>query len=120
MLMLALQSGSLAFLLATTGVIASPVRTRSPYVVKDVHNVPNRWWNSGPAPAHRIINLHIGLKQGQFDELERNLYEGTLYAPQLRATDHKGHHQNPLLIIIPSQSPYPLTPDMASISLPMR
>jgi len=71
------RAASLALLVATTTVLGSPVRTRSPYVVKDVHDVPNRWYKVGPAPAHKVINLHIGLKQGQFDELERHLYEGT-------------------------------------------
>ena len=72
-----LRSVSLAFLIATTTVLTSPVRTRSPYVVKDTHNVPNKWYRVGPAPANKIINLHIGLRQSQFDELERHLYEGT-------------------------------------------
>jgi len=79
MLMHVVRSASLAFLVATNTVVSSPVRTRSPYIVKDVHNVPNRWWKVGPAPAHKVINLHIGLKQGQFDELERHLYEGTVW-----------------------------------------
>ncbi|KAA6413001.1 MAG: tripeptidyl peptidase [Lasallia pustulata] len=33
------------------------------------------WTRVGPAPADHRINLQIGLKQSQFDELERHLYE---------------------------------------------
>lgn len=57
-------------------VLSSPLRTRSPYVVKEVHYPPNKWTRIGPAPADHIVNLQIGLKQSQFDELERHLHEG--------------------------------------------
>jgi tripeptidyl-peptidase-1 len=30
----------------------------------------------GRAPADRMMNLQIGVKQSQFDDLERHLYEG--------------------------------------------
>lgn len=56
--------------------LTSPVRTGTTYEVKDSHNVPNKWTNIGPAPPSTVINLHIGLRQSQFDELERHLYEG--------------------------------------------
>ena len=78
------RSASLAFLIAATTVLSSPVRTRSPYVVKDTHNVPNKWHKVGPAPPNHIINLHIGLRQSQFDELERQLYEGRQIAGQYK------------------------------------
>ena len=77
MLMHVFRSGSLALFLLAASVLSSPVRIRSPYLVKDKHHVPNRWSNIGPAPADKLINLHIGLRQSQFDELERHLYEGT-------------------------------------------
>lgn len=54
---------------------ASPVR-RSDYAVKETHPVPQKWSKVGPAPADHVIKLQIGLKQSQFDELERHLYEG--------------------------------------------
>lgn len=76
MLTTALLSASLALLLATSPVLTSPVRTRTAYEVKDSHKVPHQWTNIGPAPHNTVINLHIGLRQSQFDELERNLYEG--------------------------------------------
>ena len=55
---------------------ASPLRVRSPYAVKETHAVPPKWKIVGDAPANHVVNLQIGLKQSQFDELERHLYEG--------------------------------------------
>jgi hypothetical protein len=51
---------------------------RSSYAVKDKHVVPKQWSSVGPAPALHVIQLQIGLKQGNFVELERRLYEGML------------------------------------------
>jgi len=51
-------------------------RLHSQYVVKDTHHVPSQWTRVGPAPAEHLIKLQIGLKQSQFSELERHLYEG--------------------------------------------
>lgn len=66
----------LALLAASTTILSSPLHSRTEYAVKDTHNVPNKWHKVGPAPAHKLLRLHIGLKQSQFDELERHLYEG--------------------------------------------
>ena len=55
---------------------ASPLRIRSPYSLKEAHPVLKSWAEIAPAPAEHIIQLQIGLKQSQFDELERHLYEG--------------------------------------------
>ena len=57
-------------------VAGTPLSLRSPYVVKETHLPPKKWKNIGPAPADHLINLQIGLKQGQFDQLERHLHEG--------------------------------------------
>jgi len=67
-----------AALAGGSAVLASPitVKARSPYAVKETHGVPNRWRNVGPPNQSHIINLQIGLKQGNFEELERHLYEG--------------------------------------------
>lgn len=46
------------------------------YVVEETHPVPSQWTEVAPAPAKHIVQLQIGLKQGQFEELERHLYEG--------------------------------------------
>lgn len=71
-----IYSVSLALLAASTTILSSPLRSRADYAVKDTHIVPSKWYEVGPAPAHRLLHLHIGLKQSQFDELERHLYEG--------------------------------------------
>ena len=72
-----IRSVSLALLAASTTILSSPLRLRTEYAVKDTHNVPSKWYDVGPAPAHALLHLHISLKQSQFDELERHLYEGT-------------------------------------------
>ena len=56
--------------------VGSPIRVRTPYAVKETHPVPAKWSRVGPAPGDHVINLSIGLKSSQFDELERHLYEG--------------------------------------------
>ncbi|KAF4631648.1 hypothetical protein G7Y89_g6475 [Cudoniella acicularis] len=56
-------------------VLASPIRARTAYNVKEVHNVPRKWKNIGRAPADHRLHLQIGLKQDNFDELDRHLYE---------------------------------------------
>ena len=68
-----------ALLNTITVVLTSPLSSRySPYAVKDEHNVPPQWSKTGsPLPDH-LIKLHIGLRQSQFGELERHLYEGTV------------------------------------------
>lgn len=60
---------------------ASPLRTRSPYVVKDNHPLPGGWEITQRAPSEDLIQLHIGLKHGRFDELERHLYQGMPFLP---------------------------------------
>lgn len=73
-----LSKNALVAVLACAGTVSgSSFRSRSPYAVKDTHYVPRRWTAVGPAPADHQIRLQIGLKQGQFSELERHLYEGT-------------------------------------------
>ncbi|KAK0659056.1 Tripeptidyl-peptidase sed3 [Lasiodiplodia hormozganensis] len=60
---------------AAHGVLATPLRSRSPYAVKETHNVPEEWTKRGSAPEDHSLHLHIGLRQSQFDELERHLVE---------------------------------------------
>jgi tripeptidyl-peptidase-1 len=57
-------------------VLATPI-ARSTYTVKETHYVPRRWMQKGRAPKDQMLALQIGVKQGNFDELERHLYEGT-------------------------------------------
>ncbi|KAF4311026.1 putative tripeptidyl-peptidase 1 precursor protein [Botryosphaeria dothidea] len=60
---------------AAQAALATPIRARSPYAVKETHYVPRQWSKTGRAPESHVLHLHIGLKQSQFDELERHLYE---------------------------------------------
>jgi tripeptidyl-peptidase I len=57
-------------------VFASPIRTRTQYKVKETHFVPRKWTQRSRAPGSHMIHMQIGLKQSQFNELERHLYEG--------------------------------------------
>ena len=65
-----------SILVTAQAVVGSPIRSRTPYVVKETHFVPRKWRQVGEAADGSIISLNIGLKQSQFDELERHLYEG--------------------------------------------
>ena len=76
MLPLLAKNALMAVLVCAGTVSGFSFRSRSPYAVKDTHHVPRRWTAVGPAPADHLIRLQIGLKQGQFSELERHLYEG--------------------------------------------
>ena len=71
-----LHSVFFALLATSTTILSSPVYSRTAYAVKDTHKVPSKWKKVGPAPGHKLLHLQIGLKQSQFDELERHLYEG--------------------------------------------
>ena len=61
---------------AAQAVLASPISARSPYTVKETHYAPREWTKLERANSDSVIELQIGLKQGNFDELERHLYEG--------------------------------------------
>jgi tripeptidyl-peptidase-1 len=61
---------------AAQAVLASPISARSPYTVKETHYAPREWTKMERANGESVIELQIGLKQGNFDELERHLYEG--------------------------------------------
>ncbi|KAI0378056.1 tripeptidyl-peptidase [Hypomontagnella monticulosa] len=61
------------------------------YRVKESHPVPAKWQRRGLAPAHHMINLRIALKQGNFEELERQITQvsdpnNELYGRHLSAT----------------------------------
>lgn len=61
---------------AAQAVFGSPVQSRTAYAVKETHHAPRKWMKMGRAPAGKMLNLQIGVKQSQFGELERHLYEG--------------------------------------------
>ena len=71
-----LLTSALLAVFTADGVAGTPLTGRNTYSVKDSHHVPQQWTRVGPASAEHIINLNIGLKQSQFDELEKQLYEG--------------------------------------------
>ena len=70
----------LALLAAPSAVLASPIKARSStaYQVKETHFAPRAWKRVKRASPDQLINLQIGLKQGNFEELEKQLYEGKL------------------------------------------
>jgi len=76
---------ALTALFAAHAVLGSPVKVRSPYAVKERHQVPARWKSIGAPHPQQPVKLQIGLKPGKFDELERHLYEGMYADPALRA-----------------------------------
>lgn len=68
--------------LATLAVAASTAainkrNDRANYETKEDFYVPNGWQRVAEADPNHVINLSFGLKQSNFDELERHLYEGT-------------------------------------------
>lgn len=67
---------ALALLFALDGARGSPLQTHSTYALKDSHRVPLSWLQKGSASPTQLVTLQIGLKQGRFDELERQLYQG--------------------------------------------
>ena len=73
-----LSSLCLTAAIAAQAALATPVRARIAYEVKDVHQVPRRWSSQGRAPSNHMLHMQIGLKQHKFDELERHLYEGRI------------------------------------------
>lgn len=70
--------GATLLLVAVTAqvVLGTPIQSRTAYAVKGAHPVPRQWKRVARAPKSQMIRLQIGVKQGQFDELERHLYEG--------------------------------------------
>jgi tripeptidyl-peptidase-1 len=61
----------------TSLALANPLHKRFNYQIKETHNPPRQWTRVGPAPADAVLNLHIGLKMGKWEELERHLHEST-------------------------------------------
>ncbi|KAH7119913.1 tripeptidyl-peptidase 1 precursor [Dendryphion nanum] len=80
-------SALLAAALVAQTVFATPIRARSPYVVKEKHDAPGEWQKLERTHGNRVIALQIGLKQGNFAELERQLHE-------VSDPDHKRYGQH--------------------------
>jgi len=66
----------LAIAVAAQAALGTPIKSRTEYAVKGKHPVPRQWTQQGRAPQSQMLHLQIGVKQSQFDELERHLYEG--------------------------------------------
>jgi tripeptidyl-peptidase-1 len=57
-------------------VTSSPLLSSTSIKVKERHLIPRNWRHIARAPESQTIKLKIGVKQGRFEELERQLYEG--------------------------------------------
>ncbi|KAL5349885.1 hypothetical protein ACLOAV_004919 [Pseudogymnoascus australis] len=57
------------------------------FLVKESHPIPTKWRRGGSAPESHILKLRVGLKQGNFAELERRL--GQVSNPEHQ---HYGKH----------------------------
>lgn len=72
---------ALLFLVSAGIAFSSPLQGRyEVYTVKDAHPVPRRWTKISDAPSRHVLKLEIALKQGRFDELDRQLMEGEILA----------------------------------------
>lgn len=76
--MRAFTGALLAAAIAAQTALASPIRARSPYAVKEKHYAPAEWTKLGRAHGDHTVQLQIGLKQGNMDELLRHLSEGKI------------------------------------------
>ena len=71
-----LASALLTAAMAAQAVVASPIRARSPYAVKETHFAPREWTKQERANGAKLVQLQIGLKQGNMDGLLAHLDEG--------------------------------------------
>lgn len=60
----------------TFSALGSPINARSPYAVKGSHPVPKGWTQMYRAAGDQLLELRIGLQQGNFKELEKQLLQG--------------------------------------------
>jgi tripeptidyl-peptidase-1 len=60
---------------ALTLVVNAGLSSRSLYDIKEKHRTPSNWVREEQAPADHELQLHIGLKQRGFSQLERQLLE---------------------------------------------
>ena len=57
-------SALLAATMAAQAVVATPIRARTPYEVKETHYAPREWTKLERANGAKTVQLQIGLKQG--------------------------------------------------------
>lgn len=70
-----------AIALGAQTALGTPIQSRTAYDVKEVHQAPRKWNQLGRAPGDHKLHLQIGLKQDNFAELDRHLYEGKKLPP---------------------------------------
>lgn len=103
---------------AAQAALATPIRARTPYAVKETHHLPRQWKRVARASGAEVVHLQIGIKQGDFAELERHLYEGKYNSPaqlgQMLDTERATRAH------LAKQSLTPSTLVTASISMPRR
>ncbi|CAG9993160.1 unnamed protein product [Clonostachys byssicola] len=61
--------------LAAHAANAAPTHDERSYQIKETHIVPRKWQKIERAPSSHIIDLQIGVRQGNFEELEKRLNE---------------------------------------------
>ncbi|KAH8801761.1 peptidase S8/S53 domain-containing protein [Xylogone sp. PMI_703] len=81
--MVSLRSLLLSIATVAPEVVSSISQVRSDYVLKETHHIPRGWRRGDRAPEHYLLDLNIGVKQANFSELERHLYE----------VSHPSHHR---------------------------
>ena len=71
-------SGLVTVAFAVEAALGSPTKLvrRAGYEVKERSILPRKWSRVASAPADSSMLFTIGLKQSNFSELERQLYEG--------------------------------------------
>ena len=71
-------SGLVTIAFAVEAALGSPIKLvrRAGYEVKERSILPRKWSRVTSAPADSSMLFTIGLKQSNFNELERQLYEG--------------------------------------------
>ena len=57
-------SALLAAAMAAQAAVATPIRARTPYEVKETHFAPREWSKMERANGGKMVQLQIGLKQG--------------------------------------------------------
>ncbi|KAF2641763.1 tripeptidyl-peptidase 1 precursor [Massarina eburnea CBS 473.64] len=68
-------SALLAAAFAAQASLASPISSRTPYVVKETHHVPRGWTKVERSNPNGRIQLQIGLKQSNMQGLIKQLHE---------------------------------------------
>lgn len=66
---------TILFFALTQGIEAVSHRQRSPFLLKERHDVPHGWLRDGPASKSNFIELQVGLKQRIENAVERHLEE---------------------------------------------